>query len=183
MARTVAASSALPAELLWVAHVCTPLLDRQPRLLPHARVTLTHAHTPTTHPFSNPKHTRTYQPCTLSLCQDEGLERWPDAGSAANIGIMLFRPKGHDLAKVSVVCFGLSIPLGLGPLCLLPACACSSTSSLQRLLPAGPHLSRSAQEWVDVLEKDDKVWDQNAFNDLYRRGARLLPDRTDRLFE
>ena len=28
-----------------------------------------------------------------------------------------------------------------------------------------------AKEWVDVLEKDDKVWDQNVFNDLYRRGG------------
>jgi len=23
-----------------------------------------------------------------------------------------------------------------------------------------------------VLEKDDKIWDQNAFNDLFRRGGR-----------
>lgn len=28
-----------------------------------------------------------------------------------------------------------------------------------------------AKEWVDVLERDDKVWDQNVFNDLYRRGG------------
>ena len=26
-----------------------------------------------------------------------------------------------------------------------------------------------AKEWVEKLEKDDKVWDQNAFNDLFRR--------------
>ena len=39
------------------------------------------------------------------------------------------------------------------------------------------------QEWVKVLEGDSNVWDQNAFNDLYRRGARPLPDRADRLFE
>jgi hypothetical protein len=25
------------------------------------------------------------------------------------------------------------------------------------------------KEWIDVIEKDDKVWDQNAFNDLFRR--------------
>jgi hypothetical protein len=24
-------------------------------------------------------------------------------------------------------------------------------------------------EWIDIIEKDDQVWDQNAFNDLYRR--------------
>jgi len=28
-----------------------------------------------------------------------------------------------------------------------------------------------AKEWVDRLEKDDKIWDQNAFNDLFRLGA------------
>lgn len=32
--------------------------------------------------------------------QDEGLEKWPEAASAANIGIMLFRPRAHDLAAV-----------------------------------------------------------------------------------
>lgn len=34
-----------------------------------------------------------------------------------------------------------------------------------------------------MLEKDANVWDQNAFNDLFRRGSRPLPDRTDHLFE
>ena len=38
------------------------------------------------------------------------------------------------------------------------------------------------QEWNDMLEKDDKVWDQNAFNDLMRRGAKPDPARADRLF-
>eukprot|EP00887_Chlorella_sp_A99_P001666 scaffold8.g1666.t1 len=67
---------------------------------------------------------------------DEGLEKWPQADAAANIGIMLFRPRARELAK----------------------------------------------EWLDMLLKDDKVWDQNAFNDLFRRGSRALPDRPDRLF-
>ena len=67
--------------------------------------------------------------------KDGGLEKWPDAGSAANIGIMLFRPK--------------SIPL--------------------------------VDEWVAVLDKDPNYWDQNAFNDLFRRGMKIL-DREDRLF-
>lgn len=39
------------------------------------------------------------------------------------------------------------------------------------------------QEWVDVLEKDANVWDQNAFNDLFRRASQPLPDRADRLFQ
>ena len=34
-----------------------------------------------------------------------------------------------------------------------------------------------AKEWVEVLEKDDKVWDQNAFNDLYRGGSRGTKDK------
>lgn len=33
-----------------------------------------------------------------------------------------------------------------------------------------------AKEWVEVLERDDKIWDQNAFNDLYRSG-RGPPDK------
>ncbi|KAI3434501.1 hypothetical protein D9Q98_002576 [Chlorella vulgaris] len=68
---------------------------------------------------------------------DEGLERWPDAGSAANIGIMLFRSTARNLAS----------------------------------------------EWVVKLQQDDNLWDQQAFNDLYRRGSKPLPDRDDRLFE
>ncbi|KAL4450568.1 hypothetical protein ABPG77_000924 [Micractinium sp. CCAP 211/92] len=73
----------------------------------------------------------------MNTVTDEGLERWPDAASAANIGIMLFRPKGHDLAA----------------------------------------------EWTEMLDKDDKIWDQNGFNDLMRRGSRPSPDNKDRLFE
>ncbi|GAB4813810.1 hypothetical protein N2152v2_000856 [Parachlorella kessleri] len=68
---------------------------------------------------------------------DEGLELWPEAGSAANIGIMLFRPSGHDFAK----------------------------------------------EWLRLLESDDKIWDQNAFNDIFRKGAFGKQERReDRLF-
>lgn len=33
-----------------------------------------------------------------------------------------------------------------------------------------------------MLEADSKVWDQNAFNDLMRRGNRADPARPDRLF-
>jgi hypothetical protein len=39
----------------------------------------------------------------INTVTDEGLERWPDAASAANIGIMLFRPKAHELAAVSML--------------------------------------------------------------------------------
>jgi len=44
-------------------------------------------------------------------------------------------------------------------------------------------LAALLQEWVSMLEKDSNIWDQNAFNDLFRRGSRPLPDRADRLFE
>lgn len=50
---------------------------------------------------------------------DEGLEDVRKAGSAYNIGIMMFSPKAHEFAK----------------------------------------------EWVDVIEADDNIWDQNAFNE------------------
>jgi hypothetical protein len=26
------------------------------------------------------------------------------------------------------------------------------------------------EEWIAAIEADDKVWDQNAFNDIIRRG-------------
>lgn len=38
------------------------------------------------------------------------------------------------------------------------------------------------QEWLDAIVSDDKYWDQNAFNDLMRRGAVFEPRRGDRLF-
>jgi hypothetical protein len=29
------------------------------------------------------------------------------------------------------------------------------------------------KEWIEIIEKDENVWDQNAFNDLFRRGVRV----------
>ena len=49
---------------------------------------------------------------------DEGLEDWRKAGSAYNIGIMLFSPKSVEFARA----------------------------------------------WVEWIERDAKVWDQDAFN-------------------
>lgn len=40
-----------------------------------------------------------------------------------------------------------------------------------------------SQEWLTAILKDDNYWDQNAFNDLMRRGAEYLPRRDDRLFK
>ena len=31
-------------------------------------------------------------------------------------------------------------------------------------------------EWIKVIEADDNIWDQNAFNELVRKGQQLLPD-------
>ena len=39
-----------------------------------------------------------------------------------------------------------------------------------------------AKEWVEKLEKDDKVWDQNAFNDLFRLGAGFNQKDEDNVF-
>ena len=44
-------------------------------------------------------------------------------------------------------------------------------------------LAGNTQEWVEVLDKDSNVWDQNAFNDLMRRGSTPLPDDAHRLFQ
>ncbi len=38
-------------------------------------------------------------------------------------------------------------------------------------------------EWNKLLDRDDKIWDQNAFNDLFRRGAgETLPNRLFRAY-
>lgn len=68
---------------------------------------------------------------------DEALEKWLMAGSAANIGIMLFRNKSMEFVN----------------------------------------------KWIDIIEKDDNVWDQNAFNDLFRQGAVDIPGSTQHLFK
>ncbi|GFR44270.1 hypothetical protein Agub_g5475 [Astrephomene gubernaculifera] len=67
---------------------------------------------------------------------DESLERYPEAGAAANIGIMLFRKKSLDFVS----------------------------------------------KWIEIIEADDKVWDQNAFNDLFRWGWRPLEPPNKNLF-
>ena len=38
------------------------------------------------------------------------------------------------------------------------------------------------QEWLALLESNDQIWDQNAFNDLFRRGVKFDSERPDRLF-
>ncbi len=38
------------------------------------------------------------------------------------------------------------------------------------------------EEWVRVIEADDKIWDQNAFNDLARRGQVINPDDPNHYF-
>ncbi len=41
----------------------------------------------------------------------------------------------------------------------------------------------SWQEWNEVLLADDKVWDQNAFNDLFRQNLKLDgPESASRIF-
>lgn len=67
---------------------------------------------------------------------DASLESWPEAGSAFNIGMMVFRPGGNGNS-------------GGG---------------------GGGNALRFVDEWIDAIERDLGVWDQNAFNDLVRRG-------------
>ena len=38
-------------------------------------------------------------------------------------------------------------------------------------------------EWIKVIEADDTVWDQNAFNELVRKGQQLLPDNPHHLWK
>lgn len=37
-------------------------------------------------------------------------------------------------------------------------------------------------EWIEVLVKDEKIWDQNAFNDLFRRGLINQPEDPEHVF-
>jgi hypothetical protein len=39
------------------------------------------------------------------------------------------------------------------------------------------------EEWIRVIEADDKIWDQNAFNDLARKGQQILPDDPNHYFK
>lgn len=108
----------------------------------------------------------------MNTTNDDGLERFPEAGSAANIGIMLFRKAAIRLAKVwqraeldlhalTVRCVILNLTFAKGV--LIPMFG--------------------AQEWNEVLLADDKVWDQNAFNDLFRRTLMLDgPETQQRIF-
>mmetsp|Transcript_17364 Transcript_17364/g.37489 ORF Transcript_17364/g.37489 Transcript_17364/m.37489 type:complete len:686 (-) Transcript_17364:496-2553(-) len=38
------------------------------------------------------------------------------------------------------------------------------------------------EEWIKIIEADETVWDQNAFNDLFRRGNVVLKDDPKNLF-
>eukprot|EP00892_Ulva_mutabilis_P011070 jgi/Ulvmu1/8335/UM042_0041.1 len=64
---------------------------------------------------------------------DEGLEDARKAGSAYNIGIMMFSPKSVAFAA----------------------------------------------EWVEWIERDDTIWDQNAFNDLAKSGMQFPDPESD----
>lgn len=39
------------------------------------------------------------------------------------------------------------------------------------------------EDWIKVIEADDKIWDQNAFNDLVRRGQQILPADPNHYFK
>jgi hypothetical protein len=38
-------------------------------------------------------------------------------------------------------------------------------------------------DWLKVIEADDKIWDQNAFNDLVRKNQSFLPDDPNHYFK
>lgn len=38
-------------------------------------------------------------------------------------------------------------------------------------------------EWIKVIEADESVWDQNAFNELVRKGQQILPDDPHHYFK
>lgn len=38
------------------------------------------------------------------------------------------------------------------------------------------------EEWIKIIEADEKIWDQNAFNDLARKGQQFLFDDPNHYF-
>jgi hypothetical protein len=38
-------------------------------------------------------------------------------------------------------------------------------------------------DWVKVIEADETVWDQNAFNELVRKGQQFMPDDPNHYFK
>eukprot|EP00899_Mesostigma_viride_P008790 jgi/Mesvir1/17912/Mv12976-RA.2 len=63
-------------------------------------------------------------------------------------------------------------PAGLGPALNIGIMFFRSTDISRKL----------AKEWSDILQRDDKVWDQNAFNDLIKRGHSRIEGRHDGVF-
>lgn len=80
----------------------------------------------------------------------EGLEKWPEAGAAFNIGLMMFRPR--SLAFVGAcacmyMCVFVCVRMRVGLVRLYHHC--------------NPPTTCLAEEWINRL-KDKSVWDQNA---------------------
>lgn len=38
-------------------------------------------------------------------------------------------------------------------------------------------------DWIKVIEADETVWDQNAFNELVRKGQQFMPDDPNHYFK
>lgn len=43
-----------------------------------------------------------------------------------------------------------------------------------------PSTAALAKEWNEMLDRDDNIWDQNAFNDLFRRGMNVVGSRENK---
>ena len=94
--------------------------------------------------------------------QDDGLEHYARAHSPANIGVLFVRKARH------------LVPRLVAP---LPRARTSRACARQ----AGLEL---VEEWNAMLERDEKIWDQNAFNDLFRQGAgEELPGRLFKAYQ
>lgn len=39
------------------------------------------------------------------------------------------------------------------------------------------------EDWIKVIEADETVWDQNAFNELVRKGQQFMPDDPHHYFK
>eukprot|EP00958_Prasinococcus_capsulatus_P001137 scaffold104_cov375-Prasinococcus_capsulatus_cf.AAC.16 len=83
------------------------------------------------------------------------MERYPDADILASSDRLATTAQGEELERW---------PEGVGGNANIGIMLFRATEGSKAL----------AAEWSQLLEKDDKIWDQDAFNQLFRRGAKKI---------
>ncbi|CAI5929083.1 unnamed protein product, partial [Closterium sp. NIES-64] len=117
---------------------------------------------------------------------DESLEKWQQAQSTYNVGILHFRPT--DPAKRLSSAYNIGIlhfrPTDLAKHLLFLVISQSAYNiGILHFRPTDP-AKRLARAWAELLASDAKIWDQNGFNELMRKhmGPDVDPAAADHVF-